>query len=342
MPFTRRETPASIWLALCVVLLLLAAAATTLRLTNEAYWLDEIYTVLFSGGGPGTKISIGETFVQLAYDVWPPLYHLLIIGWAGVMGWSEFSLRVLSLFIGLIGIAFVYRLGCEAKSPRTGILFALLAVTSPFYLNYFSEARAYTLYFTLTTASLWLYWRIPSLQKMTRLYGFVFVLTLAALFYTHYVGLATGGALGIYHLLFARKDPRWRLHWNKTLFLLLLSLAAFSPWLLIAIISTLRESAEARGMDAPDVIYWSLYGFSNGLLPYGIVMLGLSIWRLRGRVVNFAWVVLVITLLIALAVNLYADFLFHIRHIIGILPPFLLLIALVLDMLWYASGGRRF
>ncbi|MBC8170200.1 MAG: glycosyltransferase family 39 protein [Anaerolineae bacterium] len=334
MPLTSGKTSHPIWLIICVVLLLLTAVATILRLTNQAYWFDEVFTILFSGGGIYRRIPPSEILSRVASDVWPPLYNLLIAGWGGILGWSEFSLRVFSLFTGLIGIAIVYRLGSEAKSPRVGVLLALLLATCPFYLSYFTEARAYTLYFTLTAASLWLYWHIPALKKIKRLYALVFLLTLSALFYTHYIGLATGGALGIYHLLIARQDPLWRRHWNKTLLLMLLSVLVFSPWLVVAIISAIRESADRRGMDALSIVYWSLYGFGNGLLPYSLAMLSLAIWRIRGRTINFAWFLLIVTLLIALAFNLYADFLFHIRHIIVILPPFLLIIALVLDMLW--------
>ena len=50
----------------------------------------------------------------------PPGWSVLLSIWGLFVGWSEFAIRALSLFIGLLTLAWVYRAGRDFFAPAAG------------------------------------------------------------------------------------------------------------------------------------------------------------------------------------------------------------------------------
>ena len=93
------------WRWLLVVILLLAFGLRVHNLEVQSFWNDE-----------GNSARLSERSIPLiiegtASDIHPPLYYLLLNQWRKLVGDSEFSLRSLSLFAGLLTVPLTFVLG---------------------------------------------------------------------------------------------------------------------------------------------------------------------------------------------------------------------------------------
>lgn len=160
---------------LLVAVLLLAFVLRVHNLDVQSFWNDE-----------GNSARLSERSIPLiiegtASDVHPPLYYLLLHQWRKLVGASEFGLRSLSLFAGMLTVplTFVFgkmvskkagrrgtqrrykvtqRLGGEAE--WLGLLAAGLLAISPGMVYYSQEARMYALlgFWTMLATVLLLRW----------------------------------------------------------------------------------------------------------------------------------------------------------------------------------------
>ncbi len=302
------------------------------KLTADIYWLDEILTMETFGRDPRTPFQplyrIRSNIEQVSR--WPPAYYTFLPVWAELTGWNEFSTRYSSLLTGLLTIAVCYRLGREAGSARTGFFLVLLLGFSAFHLYYLHEARGYALYVFFTASSGWLYWRYiyrSSSDNLTHRLALFFALS--GLIYTHYVAAATLAAVGLYHLFFAPRGARW---WKMMAIFVLVGVA-YLPWIATALNNIAAESGDSRGLTTGQVIEAMGYAFSNGMTALFALLFAYGLVFLRGRSVWFVVFWLAVMLILGLAGNVVADFLFHTRQIIGLIIPLLLLSALTLDHL---------
>ncbi|MGB4872356.1 MAG: hypothetical protein WBP47_20040 [Candidatus Promineifilaceae bacterium] len=99
-------------MALVVVLLWLAMGLRFHNLGAQSFWNDE-----------GNSARLSERTIQLiiegtASDIHPPLYYLLLRGWRELFGDSEFGLRSLSAFAGLLVVPLAMAL---ARNPQSAI-----------------------------------------------------------------------------------------------------------------------------------------------------------------------------------------------------------------------------
>jgi hypothetical protein len=75
----------------------------------------------------------------------PPLYYLLVNGWMAVAGASEFSLRFLSVMIGMLAVALVGWVARVSRTAARGLPPALLLAVAPGMVYYARDARMYAL-----------------------------------------------------------------------------------------------------------------------------------------------------------------------------------------------------
>ena len=100
-------------------LLLLAAALRFYRLENKNIWWDEGWSVSMARD---PLIIMAE---RTAHDFTPPLYYALLHGWRTAVGDSEFALRTLSAFAGVLTVAATFQLGRALAGKNAGYLAAL-------------------------------------------------------------------------------------------------------------------------------------------------------------------------------------------------------------------------
>ncbi len=168
----------SLWpLCLCVILLI-AAGLRFYRLDAQSFWNDE-----------GNAIRAAQRSIPLVIaaargDIHPPGYYLLLHFWRIPTGDSEFAVRSLSVYIGLLTVALTGCLGRRMLGAGAGAGAAFLAAISPLAVYYSQEARMYGLLGLVAVAStdlLWSFLRRP--RPMTAL---LYALVAAAGLYTHY------------------------------------------------------------------------------------------------------------------------------------------------------------
>jgi hypothetical protein len=147
----RAGTPVSAEVWVLVGLIALAAAIRILTINNQSLWMDESLTAyearLPFGAMLHTVTSIETT---------PPLYFVLVWGWAKVFGTSAVALRAISTLAGIALVPIAYLAARELASRRAGVIAAALVTVNPFLIWFSQEARAYMLLAALTGAGfLW-------------------------------------------------------------------------------------------------------------------------------------------------------------------------------------------
>jgi len=174
-------------------------AGLTFRLYgfNRSLWLDEF----------GTLWAVEGSFSQLlervdAFQGQSAFYYLLAWIFVHSIGESEFTLRVLSLILGLATIYGIYVLGDFLHGKNVGLVSASLLCLSSSMVQSSSEARPYAL--ALLMAVIMFYGFARAARRGDYVGRCLFILGGAGLFSAHYVLIlvVTGIALG--YILFPR------------------------------------------------------------------------------------------------------------------------------------------
>ncbi|MBK8984531.1 MAG: hypothetical protein IPM39_00380 [Chloroflexi bacterium] len=209
-------------LALAVLLLWLATWLRFHHLGAQSFWNDE-----------GNSARLSERTIQLilegtASDIHPPLYYLLLRGWRELLGDTEFALRALSAFAGLLVVPLALAGNRQLsivnrQSPMwllVGLLVGLITAVSPPLIYYSQEARMYALLGLLAALATWLLLRIADCglriadHRSRITFMTAYVLTAAAGLYTHYFFPAVLAAHGVVVVAIAAKD--WFNHQPST------------------------------------------------------------------------------------------------------------------------------
>lgn len=159
----------------CAVALTLVALVMRLAgINGESLWLDEGYTLLFSGMPLPRLLTVGGAHEH------PPLYYLLVHALSGI--WHSYLIpRGISAVAGSLSVLTVAVLGKRLLSAGAGLIAAALVTVSPFHLWYSQDGRAYALaglfvllsYLCLVVASTeggWRRWVLYALCTLLSLY----------------------------------------------------------------------------------------------------------------------------------------------------------------------------
>ena len=101
---------------------------------------DESFSVWFA------QMGLAEGTIKTAEDIHPPLYFWLLHVWVRLAGISEFAIRALSVFLGLMTVAAVWSLTLRLSRRGLAAALAVLLITlSPFHIPWSQDARMYPL-----------------------------------------------------------------------------------------------------------------------------------------------------------------------------------------------------
>jgi hypothetical protein len=263
-----------------------------------------------------------------------PGYFIALNLWGRVAGWSEFSLRALSLFCGVLAVAWTYRLGRDLLSPAAGVYAASVVGASALFIHYLYYLRTYALFVLLTPMALWLYfYLIRSRREPGWLVWAGFAATAVGMLYIHYFAALSLAAIGVYHLLFVKKDRRW---W-KILGLMIVAGLLFLPWGSVMLAGIGRASEDERqlqALSAPQVVEEFIYVFSNGVPLFLGVLTLLALTSRDRRVWRIAFLLLV-TLIALLVVNQGVAVILsgRMRYLLGLWPLLALLVGVGMQRL---------
>jgi len=230
--FTQRYASGST-LKTSLVLSCILFLAVTLRIIfigNHSLWLDELFSLRFSG------FDLPELIREVAAsDNHPPTYYIVLHYWVLIFGDTEASLRAPSAIFSSLSVYFSYKVGELLFNKRVAALAALLLAISEFSIYHAQEARMYSLLAFTSVLSVYFLLKLLKKQTMWSLFNYVWSTTFLA--YTHLYGLFIILAENIYILscIYAFNNKTTGIqtrHWASTQILIfLLSL----PWFVILV-----------------------------------------------------------------------------------------------------------
>ena len=254
-------------------------------LYTDSIWTDELYAITNMGGfdGPYSPAEVVNSVAEHFPDH-VPLFFLLGAGWANFVGWTQFALRLLPVFAGVLMLAWTYRLASDMFDRFAGLASATLLGSSAYMVLYIHDFRMYSLFLMLTAMHMWLYWRLLERKSRDgRLTLVAFALSTVALFYTHFFAGILFAGLGVFHLLFGTRSRRWRqilLGWA-------IGALLFLPYLPVLVDGVQRASEKAdvtsRAAAAPELLRTLALLLSNGSLLTGAMLAGVLAYVVARR-----------------------------------------------------------
>lgn len=215
-----------------IVLLLAAFALRLFQLASQPIWWDEGFSADLA------RDSLVDLTARTAADIHPPLYYYLLHFWVGPACESEFSLRFLSVIIGVVLVALLQRAACKWFGRATALAATFVAALSPLYLAYSQEARMYLLEALLVLATALVAARLLAGSSHRRQWLVYVVLASLSLYADYFSALSLIAlnilAAGIFLLRSLRRAPETgRLFWKWSVAQIAVTLL-YLPWLGIA------------------------------------------------------------------------------------------------------------
>lgn len=230
-----------------IISLLTASAAVlqVLAIGGRTIWVDENYSLLFASRPVPELISLVMT-----YDVHPPTYYVFLRLWTQLFGYSELSLRSLSILFGTLTIPVFYLLAREFFARRGAFLATGLVAISPYLHEMAGMIRMYSLLLLVTVASYYTFIRL--LDTWSRQWQLLYFLSSLILIYTHIMGLTVIAAQAVQ--AFARLWQTRSADEARKLLTPSLGLGvAFLPWVFV-VLNQAAKLAEKPQQPLPGVI----------------------------------------------------------------------------------------
>jgi 4-amino-4-deoxy-L-arabinose transferase-like glycosyltransferase len=323
-------------------LVLLAFGLRLYHLDYQSLWRDEMDAILFARGSLG---GLAPLFVTPGHN--GPLYYVLLHFWIRLVGESEFAVRFLSLFCGVLAVPVVYLLGRRWAGKTGALLATLLCASSPYLVWYGQEGKMYAL--LLLTSALTTYVYLVALGRNRFYLWASYILLVAASMYVHLLAVVV---LPFHFLIFLIVWPRCRGAWKgwlATFAVLALAYLPLARWeipLLMGPFATGHQFYSFREMIASLLFAFSLNAApSRSILPIALfvflLLAGLFLcvrprdlreYRPVKRLLlgheesitlgTYLFLPVVCLFLISLGMPVFTD-----RYLITVVPPFLLLLS---------------
>jgi uncharacterized membrane protein len=343
------EVSKSNWFAIVIISLVtfFGGFVRVLSVANRSIWLDENWSLLFASQPLG---SLVQSVIQL--DVHPPTYYILLRFWAETFGYTELSLRGLSIIFGTIAIPVFYILTREFFNRKNSYISTILFAVSPYAIEYAGEIRMYSLLLLLTITSYYLFLRFLSSDSNWWLIAYLSVSIF--LIYTHIMALTVLAAQNAQYIsrLWANKSFSNTKKWIGGQLTVGLT---FIPWIWVVIeqAGKLSDKAQPPLPGVIDLIVLQHHFAGKSLIATSIFgflfILGIIRWSVRQKEVRtgdirilsnqlisdlrsnsgtlpiaFVWYTVPIILQFGFAYIIPRSF--DYRHIIMSLPPLILII----------------
>ena len=195
--------------------------------------------------GQNQPYSISDTLEKLS-TISPdhgPLYFVLMNLWQRIAGADLFSMRLPSVFFGMLALTTAYRIALLGGRVAAGLSAVALLTFLSFFLYYTHTARMYTLLALVAGWIVWSYWQVSQSSAPVKLWLWLALfVSSAVIIYIHYSGVVLLSAIAAYHLVFAKKSRRW---WQISV-VMSAAVLLFIPWLPVVIDGLARSSVMAE------------------------------------------------------------------------------------------------
>ncbi len=265
-------------------LLLLVAALAAPGLSADLIWYDELTSISHAGGvtGPFSPFEVIESVRQHS-PKHTPFFFGLVAGWGSLVGWHHVVLRALTLYFGVISLAWVFRVGADFLDRWSGIWAAAFLGLNVFWLDYWHELRMYSLQFALIMALAWHYFYLVNGKRSVRPYHWAGLTLNAALcLYAQPFTIFFHIGLGIYHLFFVERSGVW----YRVALAMLVAGLLYLPWLpvtLTGLTSKFDTAFDAIALEQAIGVFIRLLSNGNPLILLVAFSAALLAMRRRGR-----------------------------------------------------------
>lgn len=235
-----------------------------LNLGTREFWYDEVLSLLLSTGqrsayslpADGTialaqltslldlpQESFAKTIQGLLRGLYagephPPLFFFAHHFWLRLFGNREIAMRSLPMLWSFGAIAAAYGLGRKLLDHRSGLLFAALIATNPFYLFHSLNVRMYTPLVFWAILSVWALLEIMSQPRWT--WQIIFVMSIVSGLLTFYLFAYWIVVVSVLILVLDRRH--WFQHGIRLIIAGLLTL----PWAIWGTLKQLRNADLGR------------------------------------------------------------------------------------------------
>jgi hypothetical protein len=197
-------------------------------LGRDSIWWDEGFSMWMA------DMPIPDMIWQTAHDAHPPLSYALLHEWIALAGREEFTLRLPSVFFGLLTVAVAYRIGQMASGRQAGLAGALLAAVMRLPVWWSQEIRMYAPAMFFTALGLLAALKLITGERRRWMWAAVLALALGAALTLY---LFAGAVLALdlaFVVAFVVAERRWRLAavWIASQ---IGALALFVPWVAYAL-----------------------------------------------------------------------------------------------------------
>lgn len=216
-------------------ILLVAFGLRVYRLGAQSLWYDEAFGIHLA------NLPIGEATRSMASTFNPPLYYYLLRFWIPAAGASEFSVRMASVYAGILILPLGYSIAKFMYGRAAGLFTMLFFAISPLYVWHSQNARMYTLLTVAVLVSIWALLRIlDDMQRSAHELGrgrwwWLWGLCLGATIYIHTVGVYPVVAQMLILTFFAWRQGRLRAILRRALGIGLALTVIYAPWLWLVV-----------------------------------------------------------------------------------------------------------
>ena len=274
-----REPNLQLVLITCCLAFVFATGAS--NLTSDPIAPNEYMTISRSFDNHTIPLGPLDTLRRVAArsEQHGPLYFLIVSIWATFTGNDLATLRLVSVFCGLLTVAAVYRMALITTDRQLALAATVITSFTSIFLFYSHEVRMYSLLPFCSAWVIWSYWGLlQSRIDLPRWRWLSFYLSMAITVYVHYFGVITLMAIAAYHLLLARKSKNW----TKIVLVAIAAGLSFLPWLYLTIDGFVPEyTLTDSRLDALSVIETLLDVYTNGLGYLGAALFAIVIGRFR-------------------------------------------------------------
>lgn len=333
-----------------IAVLILAAEVRFYNLDGQSFWYDE--GVAFGH----SQRSLSELIPRLQNNVHVPAYFGTLALWEDVTGSSEFALRAYSVLWSVLSVAGVYALGKRLFSPIAGMTAALLVTLNSFSIFYAQETRMYAMLAAISVLSMWAFVRwsqiaiqpyagenreSPLVMQQLWRWGFAFALLNIVGEYTHVsyaLLMLTQGVMAVILLVnlairYSGGGFPFRVLSRAIIIYVtvnLLTIIAFSPWLLTALSQIAAQPNISDAIPLTDVIRtiqgWFGFGitFEEGTggmtgVMYFLLIFGLMTLQVHWRKDDW-WMLLLPVIWVLVSAGLYLYLELYSRYLRFLLP----------------------
>ena len=206
-----------------------------------------------------------------------PVYFLFLNVWHKLVGADLFSLRLLSVYFGVLSIAALYQVALISKSHEIACAAVMAMSFLAFYIHFSHNMRMYTLVAAVSGWVIWSYWKaLRSQAPGSRIWTSLFA-AVALMPYIHYLGTLIVVGVGIYHVIMFRRDRRWWL----ILTVLILASLLFLPWLPVALGGLTEHQTDVDATGARLVLFDAIRAvlsiLSNGIALLPLLVAGITL-----------------------------------------------------------------